>query len=438
MAQLIIVMSILNFQIVINQFFINYFERDRLLFRLTLIVKIMKKIILFSLVVSLISCQSVEETKSSVKNVLLDIDWRKELRLSEIADNVEVILLEQTDESNIARVERIIPYKDKYYVMSSIGFSNGWVNVFDKYGKFIQKIDKRGGGPGEYEDLQDIAINSKDDELVFMTQPKGIFRYDLEGNFISRVKGGYGMNVAADSQGNFYKTNRCYKEIPNRLLMVNSKDSVSFGKVDTDYFIMVNHYSFTNEFDCYNGCVYYSYPYCDTIFDVTGGKNVPVWYIDYNGKNLPIDKIFTADKSMNESQKIKAKYHDCFRTDVFRITDEFLYVGSVDGEKHGVVSLYSLKTGKVLSGHRLVDDIFFPDNTFTFRPFRMPIAVEENCLLWLVDPSWLLQGYEYYKENLSQAKWNEYCKRHPQIIEVCSNLNEESNPVLLKIKIKNF
>ena len=398
----------------------------------------MKKIILLSLVVSFVSCQNVKETNSSVKNILLDMDTKKELRLSEIADTVEVILLEQTDESDIARVERILPYKEKYYVMSSIGFSNGRVHVFDKVGNFIQKIDKRGGGPGEYEDLQDIAINSRNDELVFMTQPKGIFRYDLEGNFISKVKGGYGMNVAADAQGNFYKTDRCYEETPNRLLMINDKDSISFGKIEADYFVMVNHYSFTNEFDSHNGRVYYSYPCCDTIFDVTGGKKVPVWYIDYNGKNLPVDKIFAEDKSLDESRKVKAKYRDCFSTDVFQVTENFLYVGSVDGEKHGIVSLYSFKTGNVMSGHRLVDDVFFPDNTFTFRPFRMPIAVEGNSLLWLVDPSWLLQGYEYYKENLSPDKWNEYCKLHPQVTEVCSKLDEESNPVLLKIKIRNF
>ena len=398
----------------------------------------MKNNILLLLIISFISCQDVRETDLVVKNILLDINVNQELRLSEIADTVEIILLEQTDESDVARVERILPYKEKYYVLSSVGFSNGRVHVFDKQGRFMQMIDKRGGGPGEYEDLQDIAINPQNDELVFMTQPKGIFRYDLEGNFISRVKGGYGMNVAVDSQGNFYKTNRCYEDTPDRLLMVNNKDSVSFGKIEADNFIMVNHYSFTNEFDSHNGRVYYSYPCCDTIFDVTGGKKVPVWYIDYNGKNLPIDKIFSADKNLNESMKMMSGYVNRFRTDVFQIADDFLYVGSVDGEKHGVISLYSFKTGTDFSAHRLIDDMFFPDNSFTFRPFRMPIAVEGNSLLWLVNPEWLLQGYEYYKENLSPEKWTEYCKRHPQMIEVCSKLDEESNPVLLKIKIKNF
>lgn len=398
----------------------------------------MRKIILLSLIALLASCQDVKETNSSVKNIQLDINIDQELRLSEIADSVEVILLEQTDESDIARVERIIPYKNKYYVMNSIGFSNGRVYIFDKQGNFIQKIDKRGGGVGEYVDLQDIAINPQNDELIFMTQPQGIFKYDLDGNFISKVKGGYGMNVAADSLGNFYKTDRCFEETPYRLLMVNDKDSVPFGRIASDYFVMVNHYSFTNEFACHHGRVYHSYPYSDTIYDVTGGNHIPVFYIDYNGKNLPIDKIFSKDKNMEESGRIKAVYKDCFRTDIFQIADDYLYVGSVDGEKHGVISLYSFKTGKVFSAHRLIDDMFFPDNSFTFRPFRMPIAVEGNSLLWLVNPEWLLQGYEYYKENLSPEKWTEYCKRHPQMIEVCSKLDEESNPVLFKIKIKNF
>lgn len=376
--------------------------------------------------------------ESSVENILLDLNTEQQLRLSEIADTVEVILLEQTDESDIARVERIIPYKDKYYIMSSIGFSNGRVHIFDKYGNFIQEIDKRGGGPGEYADLQDISIDSKNEELIFMTQPKGIYRYDLQGNFISKVRGDYGLNLAVDSEGNFYKTNRCSKETPNRLLLVNDKDSIPYCEMDDKYFVMVNHYSFTNEFDEHKGTVYYSYPCCDTIFDVTGGKKRPYLYIDYNGKNLPIDKIFSEDRSMNESRKIADRYRECFRTDVFRITDDFLFVGSVDGEKHGMISLYSFKTGKVLSAHRLVDDVFFPENTFTFRPFRIPIAVEENSLLWLVDPVWILQGYEYYKEHLKQDEWDAYCKRHPQMVEVCSKLSEESNPVLLKIKIKEF
>ena len=399
----------------------------------------MKKLLFGLWIVLFVSCQDVQETDSLVKNIVLDLNTDQELRLSEITDTVEFIPLEQTYDSDIAQVERFIPYKGHYYVLNTVGFNNGRLLVFDNDGNFVRKVDKRGGGPGEYVDLQDIAIDFKNDELVFMTQPKGFYRYDLEGNFISSARGGYGLNIAVDSQGNYYKKMiGVYEGQMNGLLMVNDKDSITFSKVAPERRVMVHHYSFANEFESHNGRVYHSYSCCDSIFEVTGGKKTPFLYIDYNGRNLPLDKIFAEDRSLSESMKIERNYPDCFRMHGYRITDNFLYVASMDGEDHGFISLYSFKTGKVLSAHRLIDDVFFPDNTFRFRPFRMPIAVEGNCLLCLVNPSWLLRGYEFFRKNLSAEQWETYCKRHPQVVEVCQKLDEESNPVLLKMKIKDF
>ena len=325
---------------------------------------------LLSFIIIGVSCQSVEKTDSFVKNIVLDLNTSQELRLSEIADTVEIIPLEQTYNSDIAQVERFIPYKEHYYVLNTIGFSNGSLLVFDKNGNFVRRIDKRGGGPGEYVDLQDIAIDSNNDELICMTQPKGFYRYDLEGNYISSARGGYGMNIAVDAQSNYYKTNGIYEGQMDGLLMVNDKDSINFSKISPERRIMVHHYNFSNEFENYNGRVFHSYSCCDSIFDVTGGKRVPYLYIDYNGRNLPIDKIFAEDRNLSESMKIAANYSNCFRTDIFRITDKFLYIGSIDGENNGFISFYSFNTGKVLSAHRLIDDVFFPDNAFRFRPFR--------------------------------------------------------------------
>ena len=67
--------------------------------------------------------------------------------------------LEHTDESSIKLVWRVIPYKGRYYIMN--GYTDSNVLVFDKQGKFVYKIDKRGQGPGEYISLNDIAIDPK-------------------------------------------------------------------------------------------------------------------------------------------------------------------------------------------------------------------------------------------------------------------------------------
>lgn len=399
---------------------------------------IMRKFGIYILLVLFSSCHQVNDSNGNIEKIFLDVSASGDIKLSEITDTVEIIPLEQTDESDIARIERIIPYKDKYFLLNTVGFVNGRVLVFDREGNFINKIDKRGSGPDEYIDLKDIALDFRREELIFMTQPNGIYRYDMQGNFICKVDGGYGPALAVDGDGNFYRTNRCDNDTPNRLLFINKNESVAFGNVEPKDYIRVNQHSFTNEFESYNDRVFYSYPCCDSIFEVTKGRKIPYLYIDYCGLNLPVDKIFAENRNMSELRKYKERYTECFRTDIFQITDKFLYVGSVDGEKNAVMSLYSFETGKTLSARRLIDDIFFPNNVFKFRPFRMPIEVEEDCLLWLVEPSWLLNGYDFFKNNLSEEEWDKFTKKHSKIVEICSKLNEESNPVLIRIKIKDF
>ena len=49
-----------------------------------------------------------------------------------------------------------------------------------------------------------------------------------------------------------------------------------------------------------------------------------------------------------------------------------------------------------------------------------------------------MRGYETYKKKLSKEKWDIFCEHNPKLVEVCSQLDEESNPVLLRMKLKDF
>ena len=383
------------------------------------------------------SCQSNEPSGTPVQNVVLDLDLDQKLFLSEIADSIEVIPLEHTDESSIKLVWRVIPYKGRYYIMN--GYTDSNVLDFDKQGKFVYKIDKRGQGPGEYISLNDIAIDPKCEELNLLTALNGVFRFDLDGGFIDRITGyGNATYMAVDSLGNMYLIRDCNESNPNRLIFM-TKDSISYeDRVTKNDFLRFKHYTFGTEIIADGGNVYYSRPYCDTIFNVVNGIMNPILYIDYNGKNLPVKDIFKEGRSLKALDEEKDRYKDCFRTDVFRFSDNFLYVSAMDGNGNNIMTLHSFKTNKNLSGHRLVDDVFFPNNTSVLKGFNIPWTVEDGWLLWFVRPSWLLRGYNTYKKNVSPEKWEAFCKRHPKLVEVCSQLDEESNPVLFRIKVKDF
>ena len=385
------------------------------------------------------SCQSGKQSGSPVQNVVLDLNLDQKLFLSEIADSIEIIPLEQTDESDIRLVYRMVAYKDRYYFYNGIGNVESNLLVFDRQGNFIFRLDKKGRGPGEYVGLNDIAVDTHKDELLLLTSGNGIYRYDLNGNFIDRIRiGSLGKCLAADSRGNIYLTMYCNEENPNSLLFISPTDSFYLNPVGEGDFVRLNQHSHSNFLDSHNGDVYYSASYCDSIFKITDGVKEPFLYINYNGKNFPTREVFKEGRDFQTLSKYKADYKDRFRTDAYHISDNFLYVSAMEGNAKDVMALHSFKTGKTLSGHRLIDDVFFPNNTYIFKNFNTPRAVEDGWLLWFVRPSWLLRGYNTYKKNVSPEKWEAFCKRHPKMVEVCSQLDEESNPVLFRIKVKDF
>lgn len=49
-----------------------------------------------------------------------------------------------------------------------------------------------------------------------------------------------------------------------------------------------------------------------------------------------------------------------------------------------------------------------------------------------------MRGYETYKKKLSKEKWEMFCKHQAKMVDVCSKLDEESNPVLLRMKLKDL
>lgn len=74
---------------------------------------------------------------------------------------------------------------------------------FDKDGKFIKTIDRRGGGPEEYQ--REYSSCVKDGRLYVLDFDK-IMVYDLDGNYKATLKGVTGPrgSIAAGSDGNVY------------------------------------------------------------------------------------------------------------------------------------------------------------------------------------------------------------------------------------------
>ncbi len=105
---------------------------------------------------------------------------KKELVLQDFMD-VEYIPLETNDEFvNQGCVEAV---GEKYIIVTNY-VSDGNIFVYDRSGKAIRKINRKGQGGEEYTSCRSITLDEENEELfVNDNYAKKIRVYDLEGNF---------------------------------------------------------------------------------------------------------------------------------------------------------------------------------------------------------------------------------------------------------------
>jgi len=104
----------------------------------------------------------------------------KELILQEFMD-VEYIALETTDEflnqGNVLAIgKKIIAVRNN--------FNDGNIFIYDRNGKALRKINRRGGSGEEYTDIFRLILDEDNDEMFLNDQNKRqIIVYDLNGKF---------------------------------------------------------------------------------------------------------------------------------------------------------------------------------------------------------------------------------------------------------------
>ena len=154
----------------------------------------MKRINYFLITLFLMTGFAGGSKQSTDELVVIDVTKsypKKELRLQDVVD-VEYIPFETTDEF-------LCPGNLKTTVSENfiaVTDPKGSIILFDRTGKGLRNINKRGQGPGEYLMVSDIAIDENNNELfvldLILTQ---IFVYDLQGKFIRTFKFQDGYNA---------------------------------------------------------------------------------------------------------------------------------------------------------------------------------------------------------------------------------------------------
>ena len=344
------------------------------------------KVVIVVLLFFFNSCQNKEKQE----NICFDEAQKIRVPLSEIAESVNKIELETSEQSilNIRIRDFDIEILDQYYLIKDGGGSRT-IKVFDQQGRYVREIGKLGPGPEEFtRTSKPFVVNKEKGEIIIPTNV-GIMVYDINNNFIEK-----GPVIKGFLTDMWYFDDKLYSIITDdRLIRIremdilltvydskwNMTDSLLVRKY-TDYGVL---YADSRRFSKHQNMLCFAY-----------SLKIPP-------QPLTIDTVYTLNNHQLKPVMIVNSSKHRIAPDII-LTDRYLfatYSSNVDqGESYLSYLVYDTKTQKSKNTDRgFVDDFYntgdvtwiglIPntDKFFFFREteFSENIEIEPNPTLYV-------------------------------------------------------
>jgi len=351
------------------------------------------------------------------------LNMRKELFLNNFTNEIKYIPLETTPACLLSKVKKVEMTNNYIFILDS---RNGYYK-FDKEGKFIQKIGKKGNGPGEYGMVFYSAVIEKVNEILLYCYPRSeVCVYDLEtgaykGNFKLSFENSGFVEFPPEHITCFVPQSRHYIN-KNEIYICNLKgqpiDSITESRLPFKW--KKDNANGGVKFYRSNNSLLYMYGFYDTIYTISrGGKKQP--YISLGLKN----KIKSNDIKIKNLPG-KVQYPDFLSTTRIKETDSFFFLTVVKGygvyyEFEGHTLIYDKSTAQLTYCSRLVNNI---DGGMPFWPAYIFNNKE------LVDVYTACQIIEHSGSKQITTKRSEKFNR------LVNSLKIDDNPVLAIIELK--
>ena len=265
----------------------------------------MKNLIIILLGMFIISCGSSRNAHADIIQMPKNVD--KIMVMNDLFDNFEFIPLETSEQSLFGHIDRIAIHNDKFYILDKAITRR--INVFHSNGKFSHTIGKIGEGPGEYTKIEDFTLDEKNDQIIVLSYPSIIYRYDLNGSFIERKKisddlfwhicydGTEGFLCSTDYQWNESEYLVCHYDndftLKDVIIKKTLKDVASMPPLNIDPFIKDGNT--ISYFDFYTSTLHWD------ILNVEGKKIG----FDFGNKKVPFAMYKTPMKFYENQQSYK-------------------------------------------------------------------------------------------------------------------------------------
>lgn len=384
----------------------------------------MKTLYLVLLVCFLYSCNKTIEVDNYV--ITPDNFIPRKIKLSEFAQEIAYIPL--SNQNPISHIYTIQSIGDKF----CLGINPQQILIFDHQGNFVQKIGKSGRGPSEYQYSFLFTVDNENKQIFVLNKTKilvfsdtGTFERDIDiskfnTNFdaitynnehlylFENIKFGQAKYnwVVIDKQGN---------ELSSKLNTIPKFKSRSAELINM-VFKTNNHFCYWNSLN-------------DSIFDVYPSKyksryqfaqnNYRVNHENIGDMHLYSKRIFIPKGFWESKQYLFFNYH----------MESKSGFGLLDKATQTISCLEQGKDKKDYKGY--INDFdagpnFVPTNYLTIN--------DEEYLIGSI-PAYKLNSH--IKSSAFQVVMPEFPNKKKDLEELANSLNENDNPVLMLVKLKD-
>ncbi len=398
----------------------------------------MKSKLFFTVILCCLICgcnqrkYTTEEDDNSQKILLdmpaiNDVDWKQEDMLS-ILDDFKYVVLELTDESIIGGIDKLEVYKDRIYILDKMTSS---LFVFTIDGEFIYKINRVGGGPEEYVQLDFFSIDYENEHLVLTDlMDYWVMRFDMDGNFISRKKipfwvGGVASlpNKGVALYANYRDNSKKFEQEYNLFLMDStmhiSKAYFPYNSgIYKKYGIM---FADPGQFYYFNNiCHFYSDHY-NCIYEIRDNELEAKYTFDFGRYTFDVQKIL--NEGTVEDYLTKGDYYQLYT--VYENDANVAFSFSNSGAL--MTGYYSKESGNVV-----YSPLGYTAGDYGFMD--VPIGTYDSWIITKIEVDYLLS----WKESVDQKKTKPDTKAFHEKNRVAEKITLDDNPVLVFYKLKPF
>jgi len=350
----------------------------------------------------------------------------REYRLDELIDVHELIFLETNDSSMIGQIDKVIPHKDRIFVLDMHIAQS--VFIFDRDGKFIQKISK--SFRNSY--LRDMELDTLKQQLVVYDRNNGmLLRYNFNGEFVETQNVGLRFsNFKILPDGNFVlfpnnTPNDFNRAIASHgLLIGNPNGNILFrGFPNSDFLKNMN---FTGQF--------YIFSCCQNDLHICPRLSNSFYKIDHqNGKLDLIYRFHLPNGSMDEYELLdpsdfrhSASQHGLYYSlgDYCMMTDSVVFFKYITPRMTTQTLWYHRRTGNQHSVLRI-----FSSANRIFPP--VPLEIENSRFVSVYHADMIASNKSVFVDLLSDDK-----SRYEDISKKIDTINESDNPTLIIYSIK--